>query len=147
MYILEAIQTFLGNFWQLTYKKGSTAVCACRGNPNPCPKPYIWPLQQTLNILGHLVGNDGGIKSDVKVTIRAMWRAFWGNAGSKHACKCAVSTSLGLVNRVARGVFEWKCSRLPFQKSAAVQLDQVQNAILSCSQNRAQAYRNHRSVR
>jgi len=124
--ILEDLEAVLAREWRLKFKPSSLAHMCCRGNRSAPADVARWPRVDIMNILGHLVSDDGSITHDVSQTIRAMWRSFWKNPGSKRADKFDVPARISMLNRTVQPSFEWKCSRWPMQKTAAVALDSAQ---------------------
>ena len=98
----------------------------CRGSDAQPADPVRWPLRSSLNILGHIVQNDGGIRVDWNSTKKALWRCFWKNCGSKACARIGAEGKAKLLQRSVVTNFLWKVSRWPFQKTIAIELDKVQ---------------------
>ena len=79
-----------------------------------------------MNILGHILQNDGGIRSDWKFTRKMLWGSFWKNCGSTRLQKADPTSKTMLLQRTVVAGLVWKLSRWPFQQLIAVELDRVQ---------------------
>ena len=84
--MLEHIENHLASEWHLDIKGSSRAVMNCRGNFEPVADVAEWPWVLVMNVLGHHVQDDGGIRDDWNITEARMWGSFWANSGCKQ-CK------------------------------------------------------------
>ncbi len=103
----------------------------CRGNSEIPSKPAIWPLVTFLNILGHYIMHDGGLREDWQLMRTHMWGAFWKNCAGAKASSLAPLLKIRLLYRSVLAKIEWKLSRWPFQKSIALELDALQSRMCS----------------
>jgi len=124
--ILEDIELYIHTKWKLEIKTSSRCTLVCRGSPEQPSDPLRWPLQTTMNVLGHCLQNDGGIMSDWNSTKTVFWGCFWKNAGCTAAKHLPPSEKVRLLYRTVVAKVQWKLSRWPFQKTVAVELDKTQ---------------------
>ena len=129
--MLEAIENHLAVFWGLAIKGSSRSILICKGNPDSPADPVKWPVVHKLNVLGHFVQSDGGIREDWHFTESKMWGAFWANSGSSKCSKLSPSSRALLIYRAVFACVLWKISRWPFQKSIAQELDSTQCRMLA----------------
>ena len=85
-----------------------------------------WPTVEVLNVLGHHIQNDCGIRTDWHKTRNQMWASFWANLSHRVAYHIEPLSKALLLYRVVACLFLWKVSRWPFQISIAQELDSVQ---------------------
>ncbi len=83
-------------------------------------------MRRWIEVLGHKVSDDGGLAHEWAATKKCMWASFLGNIGSKRARELPVQQKLKLVTRAVQPQFEWKCSRWPYQKTIAIELENLQ---------------------
>ena len=124
--ILEDFERYLGSRWGLVIKKSSRACMTCRGNIDTPIDPLKWPKQNHLNILGHIIQYDGGLREDWGNTKTSLWRRYWQTCGSKAYKKLGPIEKAKLLELSVVSSFRWKLSRWPFQKTIAVELDALQ---------------------
>ena len=80
--ILDILEGHLKRVWGLTYKDNSRATMVCRGSDAQPADPVRWPLRSSLNILGHIVQNDGGVRVDWISTMKAPAQGVGGRQGA-----------------------------------------------------------------
>ena len=134
--LLKRLEHCLGSRWGLAFKSGSTSVLPCRVPLNHATDPQgtaceKWPEVDCMNVLGHIIQDDAGIRSDWNRTRNCMWASFWVNVGSKHVRNIEPLAKSRLLYRSVVSMFLWKVSRWPFQTSVAQKLDAVQCQMLS----------------
>ena len=84
-----------------------------------------WPVRNTMNMLGHLIYNDWGIRDDWLHTEAKTWASFWANAGSKHAKQLRPAQKAMLIYRTVLACVLLKVSTWPWQKTIALELDSI----------------------
>ena len=129
--MLEHIENHLASEWNLAIKLSSRAIMNCRGNIEPVADEAKWPSVSVMNVLGHQIQNDGGIREDWNSTEARMWGAFWANSGNKQSRDLQPAKKALLIYRTVFACILWKISRWPFQKSIAGELDATQCKMLS----------------
>ena len=82
-------------------------------------------------VLGHTVTNSGSIARSFDSTVRKMWKAFWGNAGSRGARTLGRSRLAMLIVRSVQPLFEFQCARWPVQITYLNKLDTLQRKMVS----------------
>jgi hypothetical protein len=127
---LEDIESHLAVHWGLYFKPSSLSVLVCRGSIDMPINICKWPVHNTMNVLGHLIQNDGGIRDDWLHTEAKMWASFWANAGSKRAKQLRPAQKAMLIYRTVLACVLWKVSRWPWQKTIALELDSIQCRML-----------------
>jgi len=90
-----------------------------------------WPVKELLNVLGHFIQHDAGIRNDWDITESKMWGSFWANAGNKKCSHLQPTQKALLIYRTVFSTVLWKLSRWPFQKSIAEELDASQCQMLA----------------
>jgi hypothetical protein len=124
--ILDSFEKHVLRFWGLQIKDSSRACMTCRGNPSKPSDPDRWPILNVLNVLGHLIQNDGGLKHEWGSTKVALWRKYWQTCGSRAYARVGALGKAKLLQSCVVSGFNWKLSRWPFQKTIAIELDKLQ---------------------
>ena len=88
-------------------------------------------LGRIVPVLGHIVNNAGSIAKPFEMTIRKMWKSFWGNAGSKGAKTLGRQRLAKLISRSVQPPFEFQCARWPAQITYLQKLDVLQRRMIS----------------
>ena len=104
---------------------------ACRGSGEISPDAARWPLVSEFPCLGHILQDDGGIRACYTHTRTQMWKAFWGNSGSRVMRDAPIGTKCDLLDRCCRSVLSYRCSRWPPQSQIAQELDRVQSKMMA----------------
>ena len=128
--MLEHIEAHLASEWELAIKESSRSIMNCKGNSEEVLNPSKWPSVSVMNVLGHHVQDDGGIRQDWQITEARMWGSFWANSGSSKCKKVQPAKRALLIYRTVFACVLWKISRWPFQKSIAEELDSTQCRML-----------------
>ena len=124
---MEDIENHLHEKWKLEIKASSRACMAAAGSDETSPDLVRWPPTTSFECLGHIIQNDGGIRSCVSATKRSCWKAFWLNFSNSRAHKIPVRTKLALMNRAVTSSYTYRCSRWPAQRHIAKEFDKMQN--------------------
>ena len=98
----------------------------CRSSSEAVPAGTQWEKVSVFPCLGHLIQDDAGIRAFFESTKAKMWKAFWGNCGSRTMKKTSVQVRSALLNRACRSGLSYRCSRWPPQPTVAKELDRVQ---------------------
>ena len=77
-------------------------------------------------MLGHVIDDNGGLVGEWSRTSRAMQVAFWKNSGSKTCNSFSSDLKLKLLDRTVLPQIAWKFSIWPWQKSVAIELENLQ---------------------
>ena len=128
--ILEDVESHFALHWGLRFKPSSLSVLVCKGSTDMPINTCKWPVRDTMNVLGHLIQNDGGIRADWLHTESKMWASFWANAGCKRAKQLRPAQKAMLIYRTVLACVLWKVSRWPWQKTVALELDAIQCKML-----------------
>ena len=84
-----------------------------------------------FGVLGHCLAYDGRIRPCWQATRSAMWTAFWANSGHSSS-RCLSNTERAmLVQRAVRPLLDFRCSRWPFQKEIAKEIDRTQRKMMA----------------
>jgi hypothetical protein len=127
--ILEDFEKHIRTHWGLEIKNSSRGCLVCRGSvelPVNCDR---WPCVKVLNVLGHLIQDDGGLSADWRATKASMWGSFWRNCNSKSWGTLSVDHKNRLLDRSVLSKANWKLARWPFQKTIAIEFDATQAAM------------------
>ena len=84
-----------------------------------------------MNVLGHYVQNDSGIRTDWNKTKLGLWKCFWSSCGSRAGRSFGAPLKVKLLQRSVLAFFQWKLSRWPFQKTIAIEIDALQCQMLA----------------
>lgn len=104
----------------MRFKLGSTGALVCKIEPSQSDSAIAgvdvgrWPLADQMNILGHWVQSDSGIRHDWQLAKNAMWASFWANSGSRRATVVSPFQRVRMLYRTVSSVFGWKVSAWPF---------------------------------
>ena len=128
--ILEDCEQYLMRQWSLQFGADSREFLVCTGYGKPLAVDKRWARRDSMKCLGHYLDADGGIKTCFDNSIRAMWRAFFGNqsAGLLASSTAAKKRFLNSCISTIPG-FRW--ARWPYQESYAAKLDSTQRRMVS----------------
>ena len=129
--ILEAFALHLGKRWGQEIKPSSRMVMTCRGASEAPPVSTEWQKVTVFPCLGHLIQDDAGIRPCFADTKTKMWKAFWGNCGSRTMRNASVELKCALLSRACRSGLSYRCSRWPPQPTIAKELDRVQSRMVA----------------
>jgi hypothetical protein len=85
-----------------------------------------WPVVSTFLVLGHRLQPNGSIRECWSSARASMWRAYWGNSGSRDAAHLGASCKAFLMNRAVLPQLSFRCSRWPPQQQIAGEVDRMQ---------------------
>lgn len=127
---MSKIETILHSDWNLCLKSGSTGILVCDRASNDVLDSAKWPSLHEMNVLGHWVSCTNAIRSDWQRTRKHMWASFWNNAGHNRARQLPPLARVSLILKTVQPCFVFKCSRWPFQRSIADELDKTQRTMV-----------------
>ena len=133
--IMNDAERYLQAKWQLTLKPSSKQVTSAAVGAEHVTGDKIdgYEVHEDFPVLGHLVNNAGSMASAFEATVQKMWKAFWGNAGSKGARTLGRQRKASLVGRAVRPLFEFVCARWPAQITYLKAIDVIQRKMISSS--------------
>ena len=131
----ETFEAHISRKWGLQIKPSSRRILVCKGSGASSPDHEKWPIVCNMNVLGHVVQNDSGIRSDWRKTKLGLWKCFWGSCGSRAGRSLGAILKVKLLQRSVLAFFQWKLSRWPFQKTIAIELDALQCQMLAIIMN------------
>ena len=89
--------------------------------------------QQDFPVLGHMINNAGSIATAFRTTVRKIWKAFLGNAGSRGKRTLGQRRKALLISRSVQPLFEFQCARWPAQITYLMAIDVVQRKMIALS--------------
>jgi len=133
MKIMTDAERYLLKRWQLTLKLSSKMITSAAVGSEHVEGDTVngYVYHQDFPVLGHLVNNTGSIAYAFENTPRKMWKAFWGNAGSRRARTLGQRRKVLLIARAVRPLFEFVCARWPAQITYLDQIDVIQRKMVS----------------
>jgi len=131
--MLEDFEKQLRTKWSMGIKPTSRSCMVAEGNPDVPADLDRWPLVTAFPVLGHHLQANGSIRECWSRARASMWRAYWGNAGSRDAAHLSGSARASLVKRAVVPQFSFRCSRWAPQRQIASELDQLQQKMMSSS--------------
>ena len=84
--ILQDVEECLAKQWSLSIKASSRALIVCKGDVTNCDTA-LWACDASLNVLGHHVQADAGIRAEWVRMKPMLWGVFWKNAGNQKISK------------------------------------------------------------
>ena len=131
--IMSDAEQYLLNKWRLTLKPSSKMVTSAAVGSSFVAGEKIgdYTYEQDFPVLGHVINNAGSIQKSFELTTRKMWKAFWGNAGSKAAKTLGRQRLAVLISRSVQPLFEFQCARWPAQITYLNRLDILQRKMIS----------------
>ena len=85
-----------------------------------------WAVDDILVMLGYRVASNAGIYREWRVVRARLWGVFWKNCAGSRAGRLGFEEKVNLLLRAALGTMLWVCSRWPFQKKVAIEVDKLQ---------------------
>ena len=79
--MLEDCEDFLQSQWRLKLKESSLEVLPVWGYGPAEDFNGRWQMVSESRVLGHYLQASGSIETCFQKTVKAAWRAFWGNIG------------------------------------------------------------------
>ena len=133
MKIMTDAERYLLKRWQLTLKLSSKMITSAAVGSEHVEGDTVngYVYHQDFPVLGHLVNNTGSIAYAFEKTLQKMWKAFWGNAGSRRARTLGQRRKVLLIARAVRPLFEFVCARWPAQITYLDQIDVIQRKMVS----------------
>ena len=128
--ILEQIEQYLLQKWSLEIKASSRSMLVCRGGDTSAVPPN-YECSSSLNVLGHHVQCDAGARAEWRSMRGMLWGCFWKNAGNRSVSTQSTHQKIMLLCRSVYSRFAWKFGRWPYQKSIAIEMDQMQSKMVS----------------
>lgn len=128
--ILEDFEYELKSKWGMAIKESSRSCMPAAGHCSVASSPK-WPIVDCFLVLGHCIQHNGSIRSCWSCTRSAMWRAFWGNAGSKTAECLSRQQKMCLIARAVSPQVDYRSSRWPPQSQIAQELDKIHQKMIS----------------
>ena len=116
----------LRNQIELTWCGWVVCVCVRVEMPVNCDRV---PCVKVLNVLGHLIQDDGRLPADWRATLASMWGSFWRNCNSKACAILSIDHKSRLLDHSVLSKSYWQLARWPFQMSIAVEFDATQVAV------------------
>jgi len=108
----------------------AVSLLVCHGGDvSAVPDNYV--CNQSMNVLGHHVQSDAGARAEWRSMRGKLWGCFWKNAGNRRISKQSFENKAKLLCRSVYATFAWKFGRWPYQKSIAVEMDQMQSKMVS----------------
>ena len=124
--ILEDFEHQLQSKWRMKIKPTSRACMRARGSTEQPTDSVKWPLCDKFCVLGHLLQDDGSIRSCWSRARVSMWRAFWANPASKEMTHSTLNDRINLLTKTVTPQLDFRCSRWPPQKQVADELNRTQ---------------------
>ena len=128
--ILNDLEHELSQHWGLAFKEDSKCAIVAEG-------AYIeeednsWPLTPRFECFGHVLEPTGSIRACFNATKRLCWNAFHLHLSSKKCRHIPIAHKITLLQRVVQPIFSYRCTRWPYQKTYAKELDLLQTKMLA----------------
>ena len=131
--IMSDAEQYLLSNWHLTLKPSSKLVTSAAVGSAYIAGDKVgeYLYEQDFPVLGHVMNNAGSIARSFETTTRKMWKAFWGNAGSKAAKTLGRQRLATLIVRSVQPLFEFQCARWPAQITYLNKLDTLQRKMIA----------------
>jgi len=131
--IMSDAEQYLRDRWHLILKPSSKMVtsAAVGSAYSQGEKVADYVYEKDFPVLGHTINNAGSIARSFENTTRKMWKAFWGNAGSKAAKTLGRQRLATLIVRSVQPLFEFQCARWPAQITYLNKLDTLQRKMIA----------------
>ena len=97
-----------------------------QGYPDDIPEAGGWSYVSEFPVLGHIISSSGSVRACWQNTRAAMWRSFFGNAGSLRVRGLPTNRKFQLLNRCTTPILAHRCSRWPFNELLASEVKSVQ---------------------
>ena len=130
---MRTFESELVTRWNLAIKESSREYLMCTNLQDDIREVegQVWKKCVILKVLGHLIASDGGVRQEWLETVPKMWAVFYQNSGNLRIKSLSIETKLSLLLRTVFCTVSWKFSRWPFQKSVAVEMDNMQSHMVS----------------
>ena len=129
--ILDDAERELQQKWSLTIKSSSRLIMVPQGADDiSTTNDTVWPVVDSMAVLGHYLQSDGGIDTCYAHTVRKMWGAFFANCVRGDAKRLPLQRRVQLLQRAVIPVLRFRWTRWPFGVSRANQLDTLQKQML-----------------
>ena len=115
--------------WGLRIKASSRAILVCKGGDISNIGPE-WKLDKILEVLGHRISYDAGIRTEWRHWRPILWKIFWSNAAHRSTNRLPFDLRALLLSRTVLSAITWLFGRWPLQKSVSAELDQLQSRFL-----------------
>ena len=90
-----------------------------------------WPHTETFHCLGHILTSSCSIEPCFYATKRLCWNAYFLNFSSKVARRLPIAHKLALLKRAILPIITYRCTRWPFQRKYAKELDKLQSKMVA----------------
>ena len=91
----------------------------------------VWNASRLMQVLGHIVSDDGTTTACMEQTFVLMWRAFFANCTSRDAKLVDVKRRIALMKRTAEPILMYRSTRWPCRPNLESMLDQHQRRMVS----------------
>ena len=131
--IMSDAEQHLRSRWRLTLKPSSKMVTSAAVGSEHVTGDKVgdYTYESDFPVLGHMVASSGSIARSFDSTIRKMWKAYWGNSGSRAAKTLGRQRLATLIVRSVQPLFEFQCARWPAQITYLNKLDTIQRKMVS----------------
>ena len=128
--IAETFEKKLLAEWDLHIKPSSRSVIG----PDPSDEDYAnsekWPMQETVDILGHLITANCSPWPCFRRTEKQMWAAYWANCVGKQACGLSVKQRCRMLDRCVQPLLNFRNTRWPWTAAIADAQNKLQRRML-----------------
>ena len=122
----DLVESSLRHDWGLIIKDSSREVMACKGARDLSGVSPGWEVVTHLNILGHHISNDNGIRAAWNALKPRLWRAFFINCRGKDWKRLGLRRRCTLIGRAVGPVVAHAVGTWPPQKSFCDEMDALQ---------------------
>ncbi len=133
MTTIDLIGEQLSARWNLEWKPGSKQYMLPKGSPEFVgvePADSSWEAVECMSVLGHLISDNGSIEADFESGLRAAWRAFFANPGSKLGKVAGLPRQCKLFSMCVVPAFGFLFGKWPPQKAYLKKIDEAQANML-----------------
>ena len=128
--LLTDLENELEQQWNLSFKVDSKTVIVCEGGDSD-DIDECWALTDRFSCLGHILQPSGSVRACFYATKRACWNAFFHHLSSKKSRRVPIQHKLKLLQRVILPIVAYRCTRWPYQKTYAKELDALQTKMIA----------------
>ncbi|CAK0886174.1 unnamed protein product, partial [Prorocentrum cordatum] len=113
-----------------------------------------WQTVNELPVLGHTIAANGSVVPCIQKTKKAVWKAFFANAGAASFSKAPLQVKLWLISRSCLAPFAYRCSRWPPRAEQLAMVDRLQTRLVTaamrmrkCPGDNAESFAQRRNAR
>ena len=125
------IEKHLSTEWGLRISANTKEVLACKNFETRPVDDKDWKHVSSFSALGHVLDDDGGIRSDFDHTCRLMWAAFFRTHG-KALKLSSIEAQANFLRACIRSIAAARWAKWPLQAMYVAKLDALQTSMLHC---------------